>query len=50
MQRYWIVAGDPDNWQTALAFGGIWGLRQILASRWEKFKKEIKPSCMLTSL
>ncbi|MEM1944247.1 MAG: hypothetical protein QW756_02150 [Nitrososphaerota archaeon] len=41
VQRYWITSGTPENWQTSLAFGKIWGLvgKSTMIRRWEKIKE-----------
>lgn len=36
----WLIAGKPENWETAFDYGNIWGLRQSQLHLWEKLRSD----------
>lgn len=37
---YWLVVGDPKNWQVAFVNNNIWGLRPTQNHLWENLKEQ----------
>lgn len=33
--RFWVAVGSVENWETAFAYGNIWGLRATQQRHWE---------------
>jgi predicted RNA-binding protein len=40
--NYWLVVGEPKNWETAFIHKNIWGLRQTQFSLWERLQENDK--------
>ena len=47
--KYWLVVGEPRNWETAFVHKNIWGLRQTQFSLWESLKENDKVIFYATS-
>ncbi|MBL7165611.1 MAG: EVE domain-containing protein [Dehalococcoidales bacterium] len=39
MSNYWLAVGSRRNWETALAHGNIWGLKDTQRHMWERIQK-----------